>query len=130
MSISYQLQRYSGTHMICDIKQIKNKELLNNICQLHQLLDNICSKYSYIILNKIEHKFEPQGCTIIYMLSESHISIHTFPEKEYIAFDLYTCRSYEDEDLNKCPYQEIYEYLIRELNAKKEDPIIYKRSFY
>jgi S-adenosylmethionine decarboxylase len=115
--------------MICDIKNIFNIALLNNISQLKQLLDNICSKYSYTILNKIEHIFEPQGCTILYMLSESHISIHTFPEKAYIAFDLYTCRSYEDEEKDICPYLEIYDYLISELHAKKEEPIIIKRSF-
>lgn len=128
MSISYELQQYSGTHMICDIKKIENQELLNNITKLKELLDNICSKYSYTILNKIEHIFEPQGCTVLYMLSESHISIHTFPEKAYIAFDLYTCRSYEDAE--RCPYLEIYDYLITQLNAKKEEPIIIKRSFY
>jgi len=111
--------------MVCDIKKIKNKELLNNVSQLKEMLDNICSKYKFTILNKMEHVFEPQGCTIIYMLSESHISIHTFPEKEYIAFDLYTCRYYEDNII----YMEIYDYLVRELNAEKEKPIILKRSF-
>lgn len=125
MSITYELQTYSGIHMICDIKNILNQELLNNVEKLKELLDNICSKHNYTILNKIEHIFEPQGCTILYMLSESHISIHTFPEKTYIAFDLYTCRPYEE----KCPYLEIYDYLINELNAKKEEPIIIKRSF-
>lgn len=125
MSINYETQTYSGIHMVCDIKKIKNIELLNNVSQLKELLDNICTLYNYSILNKIEHVFEPQGSTIIYMLSESHISIHTFPEKEYIAFDLYTCRHYENDTI----YMEIYDYLITQLNAKKEEPIIIKRSF-
>jgi S-adenosylmethionine decarboxylase len=127
MSISYESHIYSGTHMICDIKKIENLELLNDISQLKELLDTICEKNNYTILQKTEHVFEPQGCTILYMLSESHISIHTFPEKEYIAFDLYTCRSYENEGL--CPYLEIYDFLIEKLNAKREIPIILKRSF-
>jgi len=125
MAMNYEIQTYSGIHMLCDIKNIKNKELLNNISQLKELLDNICTLYNYIILKKIEHVFEPQGSTIIYMLSESHISIHTFPEKDYIAFDLYTCRYYENDNI----YIEIYDYLITQLNAKKEEPIIIKRSF-
>lgn len=125
ISVSYETQIYSGTHMICDIKKIENKTMLNDISQLKNLLDNICEKHNYTILQKTEHIFEPQGYTILYMLSESHISIHTFPEKEYIAFDLYTCRSYE----SHCPYMEIYEYLITQLNAKKETPIILNRSF-
>lgn len=125
MSISYENEIYSGTHMICDIKNIRNLELLNNVTNLKLLLDNICSKHNYTILQKIEHSFDPQGCTILYMLSESHISIHTFPEKEYIAFDLYTCRYYDDNDV----YMQIYDFLISELDAKNETPVILKRSF-
>jgi hypothetical protein len=41
MSINYETQTYSGIHMVCDIKKIKNKELLNNVSQLKELLDNI-----------------------------------------------------------------------------------------
>ena len=125
MSITYELQTYSGIHMICDIKNIKNQTLLNDISQLKELLDTICEKNNYTILQKTEHLFEPQGCTIMYMLSESHISIHTFPEKAYIAFDLYTCRSYENDEI----YMQIYDFLITKLNAKKDTPVILKRSF-
>jgi len=125
MSVNYESQTYSGIHMVCDIKNILNQALLNNISQLRELLDYICEKYNYTILNKMEHIFEPQGCTILYMLSESHISIHTFPEKAYIAFDLYTCRPDEKDET----YIEIYNYLIDQLNAKREEPYILKRSF-
>lgn len=126
MSISYESQTYSGTHMICDIKNIENKILLNDVSQLKELLDTICEINNYTILQKTEHVFQPQGCTILYMLSESHISIHTFPEKAYIAFDLYTCRSYENNEI----YMKIYDILINKLNAKREIPVILKRSFY
>lgn len=124
-SITYETLSYSGIHMICDIKQIENMDILNNIENLKRILDIICKKYDFHILNKIEHKFEPQGSTIIYMLSESHISIHTFPEKKYMAFDIYTCRPYTDNSI----YQWIYDYLIETLDAKKEEPIIIHRSF-
>ena len=43
------------------------------------------------ILNISKYKFEPQGFTIIALLAESHISFHTFPEKEMISFDFFTC---------------------------------------
>ena len=115
----------SGKHMICDIKEIKNYELLNSPLQIGAILNNICEKYNYTILNKIEHQFQPQGLTILYLLSESHISIHTFPEREYFALDIYTCRHYEDNAV----YEEIYEYLVNEFQAKKESPIIIDRTF-
>ena len=43
------------------------------------------------ILNVASHKFEPQGFTLVALLSESHFSFHTFPEREVISFDFFTC---------------------------------------
>lgn len=124
-TITYENSNSSGSHMICDIKNIENTELLNDMEKLKNMLDIICIRYDFNILQKIHHQFHPQGCTIIYMLSESHISIHTFPEKKYIAFDIYTCRNYSDHTT----YQDIYHYLIELLQAKPEEPIILDRSF-
>jgi len=124
-TITYETQPYSGFHMICDIKEIQEMDILNDIESLKILLDIICKKYDFHILQKIEHKFEPHGSTIIYMLSESHISIHTFPEKKYMAFDIYTCRNYTDNST----YIWIYEYLIKTFGAKKEEPNIICRNF-
>lgn len=45
------------------------------------------------ILNDYCHSFEPQGCTIVIALSESHVSCHTWPEEGCIAIDAYTCGS-------------------------------------
>ena len=43
------------------------------------------------ILNVSSHKFEPQGFTLVALLAESHFSFHTFPEKNVISFDFFTC---------------------------------------
>ena len=43
------------------------------------------------ILNVSSHKFEPQGFTLVAILSESHFSFHTFPERGVISFDFFTC---------------------------------------
>ena len=117
--------KISGKHMICDIKEIKNLELLHDIDRIKELLDMICEKYDFTILNKVEHAFQPQGLTLLYLLSESHISIHTFPEKEYLALDIYTCRDYSTNDV----YLEIYEYIIGAFNALTENPTIIDRCF-
>jgi len=116
----------SGKHMICDIKDIKNHQLLNNPKQMTELLDYICKTYDYTILQKSQHIFEPQGFTALYLLSESHISIHTFPEKNYASIDIYTCRQYPDNQI----YLDIYNYLIHEFQADpNQKPIIIDRMF-
>ena len=47
------------------------------------------------VLNKKIHKFEPQGLTGFYLLSESHLSFHTWPENGTISIDLYTCGDFK-----------------------------------
>lgn len=117
--------KISGKHMICDVKEIKNHELLNDSTKIKRILNDICERYNYTILNKVEYEFQPQGLTVLYLLSESHISIHTFPERDYFALDIYTCRNYSDNTV----YEEIYDYLVKEFDAKKEAPTIINRKF-
>ncbi|WP_141505052.1 adenosylmethionine decarboxylase [Paenibacillus luteus] len=43
------------------------------------------------VLSVQSKQFEPQGATVLVLLSESHMSIHTYPEKGFAALDCYTC---------------------------------------
>lgn len=99
--------------MMIDIKDIKNKELLMDVDRLKEMMKQICNDFSFQVLNEIQHLFTPEGCSVILLLSESHMTIHTFPEKNYIAFDLYTCRDYPD----NTDYMKIHDFLIEQLKA-------------
>ena len=50
------------------------------------------------------HKFNPQGVTAFAMLADSHISIHTWPEKGVAKCDIFTCS-------DKCLPEKAIEYL-------------------
>ena len=39
------------------------------------------------------HKFAPQGISGVVVIAESHIAIHTWPERSYAAVDVFTCNS-------------------------------------
>jgi S-adenosylmethionine decarboxylase proenzyme len=106
----------SGKHMICDFKNIKNDKLLNDANELNKILKNICSEHNFQILKEVQYLFKPIGCSIIFLLSESHVSIHTFPEKNHMSFDIYTCRQYE----NNHHYLQIYDNLINKLQASED----------
>tara|TARA_R100000231_G_scaffold138534_1_gene117084 strand:+ start:108 stop:443 length:336 start_codon:yes stop_codon:yes gene_type:complete len=43
------------------------------------------------LLDITSHKFDPQGVTAVALLAESHISIHTWPEKGIAVCDIFTC---------------------------------------
>ena len=37
------------------------------------------------------HKFQPQGVTAVALLAESHVSLHSWPEHDFLALDIFTC---------------------------------------
>ncbi|MBI2940269.1 MAG: adenosylmethionine decarboxylase, partial [Chloroflexi bacterium] len=38
-----------------------------------------------------QRQFEPHGVTVVVIIAESHLSIHTWPEHGYAAVDVFTC---------------------------------------
>lgn len=80
-----------GKHFIIDLNNVT--EIGN--CEkdkLYDLCDSLCKIFGFTVLHKYHHEFTPQGVTLFYLLAESHISIHTFPEEKYISMDIYTCK--------------------------------------
>ena len=65
--------------------------LLDNEFFLCDLLENAAEACGAHVLRTMSHQFNPQGVTAICLLSESHISIHTWPEKGEAAVDVFTC---------------------------------------
>lgn len=65
-------------------------ELLDDEVFLKQQITEALNKTSLTLLDISSHKFEPQGVTIVALLSESHISIHT-SQKGAAALDVFTC---------------------------------------
>ena len=86
-----------GTHIIIDIYNIDNNELLKFNDSIINILDKIVDEFKLTVVNKAIHQFEPFGVTGVYVLSESHLSIHTFVEEKKVSMDLYTCNSF-----NRC----------------------------
>lgn len=83
-----------GTHYIISFT-VHDKTILDDIELLKNKLIKISNTAELNILNIFSHKFTPQGCTITIALSESHITIHTWPEHNYATIDLFTCSKAE-----------------------------------
>lgn len=84
----------TGTHIIIDISDIKDNELLKYESTIIPLLNKIVDKYQLNVVGKAIHQFQPFGVTGVYILSESHLSIHTFVDERNVAIDLYTCTKF------------------------------------
>ena len=58
---------------------------------LKESFDHILKESGFKILNFMEHFFEPQGYTAIWLLGESHFALHTFPEENKTYIELSSC---------------------------------------
>lgn len=83
-----------------------NPEQIINIDGLKTTMINGINKSGATILSYTEKKFDNGGYTVLFLLSESHCSIHTYPENNSIFTDLFTCGDncnynfYHDEMIN------------------------------
>jgi len=68
-----------------------NASLLNDENFVRDTVYQASIKCKSTLLALNSHKFDPQGVTCIAMLAESHISIHTWPEKGMAVCDVFTC---------------------------------------
>ena len=67
------------------------RDLLNDEEFVRDVVYNASRKCKSTLLALHSHKFNPQGVTCVAMLAESHISIHTWPEKGMAVCDIFTC---------------------------------------
>jgi S-adenosylmethionine decarboxylase len=65
--------------------------LLDDERCLIDLLENAAVASGATVIQTISKKFEPQGVTVLCLLEESHISIHTYPELGNCYVDIFTC---------------------------------------
>lgn len=79
-----------GKHLLLEVYDI-NFNLINDVDSLQHFMIRGIERVKMTILNVFTHKFDPQGCTVVIALSESHVSCHTWPENGCIAIDVYTC---------------------------------------
>ncbi|KGQ23388.1 adenosylmethionine decarboxylase [Gallibacterium anatis] len=81
-----------GYHYILDVI-LSDINFLKNDKLLETFFLKVLSKTKFNTIGFLSHKFttKGEGVTGIFLLSESHLSYHTYPEKNYLSIDIYTC---------------------------------------
>jgi S-adenosylmethionine decarboxylase len=82
-----------GFHIIADLSQCQALHEIDNEAALIALLLECAKEANATVLSVNTHKFHPEGISGFVFLAESHISVHVWPEAEYVSFDCYTCGS-------------------------------------
>jgi S-adenosylmethionine decarboxylase len=64
---------------------------MNDVLQIRADMIEAVNLVGANILSCMEHKFQPSGVSVLLLLSESHASIHTYPEYNACFLDIFTC---------------------------------------
>jgi len=83
-----------------EIFGINPKLLINTACIEHKV-EEFIKEMSIKVIEEIHHDFKPYGATISYIISNSHLTVHTWPENEYLHIYLLSCKSISKSNLNK-----------------------------
>jgi S-adenosylmethionine decarboxylase len=106
-------------HLVVELNRCNNKKL-DNKDYLEKIMTDAVKLAEFNPIGTLFHQFEPQGVTGIVVLSESHLSIHTWPEKKYAALDLFTCGE-------KSPELAMH-YIEEKLECKKYEAMMLERQ--
>lgn len=79
-----------GKHLTVDMYGC-SFEVLDNLDYIKTAMTTAAEESNLTLLDFSYYKFDPQGLTALALLSESHMSIHTYPELGYAAVDVFTC---------------------------------------
>ncbi len=86
-----------GRHLLADLSGIDAARLAS-CAEIEHLLRAAAEAAGAHVLHSHFHGFGPgQGVTGVALLSESHISIHTWPEHGYAAADIFMCGNAQPE---------------------------------
>ncbi|WP_052343991.1 adenosylmethionine decarboxylase [Kallotenue papyrolyticum] len=79
-----------GKHLIAELWGA-SPDAFNDPDLIRESLVAAAERGNFTILDVHVHTFSPHGVTGVLVLAESHISIHTWPEYNYAALDVFTC---------------------------------------
>ena len=115
-----------GKQILIDVKNIES-DRLKTVESLKPFMDKVVQELNLNVVGECSHQFKkdnvPYGATIVYLLSESHLSIHTFVDEGKITIDLFTCSlSVENEKIKEI----IKDYFV--VNAFRIDTYYFTRG--
>jgi spermidine synthase len=89
--------KMNGLHLIGDLNGCScDASLLLDAPKMRELCSQICRDADLTVLDARFHQFDDAGFTGLVLLAESHVAIHTWPEKKGLTLDVYVCNFMDD----------------------------------
>lgn len=109
-----------GKHLLIELREC-NTEILNDLKKVQDVLITAAKVAEATIVEVAFHEFSPFGISGMVIIVESHLSIHTWPEYNYAAVDIFTCG-----DILKP--EKAVAYLIEKFQSKNPSVVELKRG--
>ena len=109
-----------GRHILVEFYEC-NEDILNDENYIEQEMLEGTRKANATIVSSSFHKFSPHGVSGVIVIAESHVAIHTWPEYQYAAVDIFTCGETID------PWV-IFRYLEEKFESKHSSRLELKRG--
>ena len=115
-----------GLHVTIDASQC-NRRKLESVTLVYDVLNRLPEKIGmtkmtlpYVVKWMDKFASGTEGVSGFVMIAESHISIHTFPDQDYVFMDIFSCRNFNAETA--------IDYLLKAFEAKKHKSTVVKRG--
>ena len=82
-----------GEHLLAEIAHA-SRDRLDDFQGIQRASRDACAAANLTVVDLVAHRFSPQGVSVVVVLAESHLSIHTWPELGYAAVDVYSCGNF------------------------------------
>jgi S-adenosylmethionine decarboxylase len=102
-------------HYIALVK-LENADELSGF--IEEVAQDLINDLNLNIVKKITHTFHPKGTTLAFILSESHLLIHTWPELGMVHLDLVTCSHCSKKEFENSLKATFFEQQIKSIEIK------------
>jgi S-adenosylmethionine decarboxylase len=98
-------------------------EVLNSLETVKTAMVEAARRAEATIIDVVFHEFNPFGISGVVVISESHLSIHTWPEHRYAAVDIFSCG-------DTLKPAEAANYLVEQFRASRASCVEVKRGVF
>jgi len=109
-----------GTNLLVELREC-NHEILKSLEKVRNALVSAAREAKATIVDISFHEFNPFGISGVVVIAESHLTIHTWPEYNYAAVDIFTCGDTIKPEVAAS-------YLIRQFESKNPSIVEMKRG--
>ena len=110
-----------GRQIIAELKECEFSRL-DDEGRLREILQRGIKKCGFTLVKMTSHKFNPIGVTLVALISESHVALHTFPEFKHASIDIFHC--IDDSE----PLFLLLNFIKKELRAKQVEHLNFGRG--